>query len=669
MDDHSFDPDRLVGTEVVQRYRLKASVATGANAAIFDAWDEEARRHVTVKMIRPELTERSGFSESFSAALDRSSTISHPQLVALFDWGIHTLPVEAGSATGRRSAFTVTERLDGGSLRAVFDRGRRLTPSQALQVGLDICHALAEVHRHGLVHAEVTPAKVLFGADGRARLADLGPAGLLNSMAWDEPSGLDNHVALYASPEQAQGGMPTAFSDVYALSLVLVEALTGSTPFRTDSANATLAARVDRLLPVTAELGPLATVLEHAARPDPDDRSTAVEFGLELVGAARRLPRPEPLSLVLSAPPTNRTIHDEPALAVTEVNAAGASRIPDVEHAPVPPVEPAGIEESSDSGDRPTSSSGVPERVSAVRRPRWALPTTAAVVVVLAVLLARWALITPSHEIPVLTGRVEAEALNIITPFGWDVTIKRERSDIEPEVGTIIATSPVAGIVLAEGEPMTMVVSEGPLLRELPEITGVGEADAVAALTAVGFAPFIETMPNEVIPAGEVISWSVPDDTTLVGGDEAEPGMTVIVVVSSGPAPRSVPDLIGSIVGVARAQLVADGLRIVEDEGVHDDSIPVGQILSQSPAPGSALERGGSVVVTVSLGPDVVTFPSLPTEVSFVDAQRLLIDAGFIVELTLGASDGVVESVSIDGEAPTVGGTYPRDTRVDVVAV
>lgn len=633
---------------------------------VFDAWDGETRQYVTVKLIRPHLTERYGFIDSFRVAMQESATVSHPQLVALFDSGIHTLGDDSGSDAGRRVAFTVTERLEGGSLRDLFDRGRRLSQSQTLQLGLDLCHALAEVHRRGLVHAELTPAKILFGADGHARLADLGSAGVLNAQAWAEPSGLDNHVALYASPEQAAGGAPTAASDVYALSLVLVEALTGAVPFRTDSTNTTLAARIDRLLPVTAELGPLATVLEHAARPDHSDRATAIQFGLELVGAARRLPRPEPLDLVMAAAPVDPEAEDEPAVIVTEATP--------VVSAPDPPAEVAEAPIESPAVEPPAEHvpglQGSPAPTAPItRRPRWVLPVVAGVAVVLAVLVARWLLVTPTHEVPVLAGRAEAEAVNLITPFGWELTVERERSDSVPEAGSVIRTAPVAGTVLAEGDPILMVVSEGPVLRPLPEITGAVEGDALAALTSAGFEPFVETMANEVIPVGEVISWSVPDDTTLLEGDEAEPGTTVIVVVSAGPAPRVVPDLVGSIVGVARAQLVADGLRIIEAEGIYDDEIPVGEILSQSPEPGLSIERGESVTVTVSLGPDVVTFPSLPADISFTDAQRLLIDAGFTVELGLGAADGTVESATIDGEAPDVGATYPRGTRVELVAV
>ena len=674
MEDLNLHPEDLIGSDVAGRYRLTSLVSAGANSVVTDAWDLEARRYVTVKLVRPELTARPGFIESFSVAMEGSAAVTHPQLVALFDWGLNTFGGAAGSFAHRRCAFTVTERLDGGSLRDLFDRGRMLSHSQALQIGLDLCHALAEVHRRGLVHAELTPAKILFGADGHARLGDLGLAGVLNAMAWAEPSGLDNHVAAYASPEQAVGSMPTAASDVYALSLVLVEALTGSTPFRTDSANATLAARVDRLLPVTAELGPLATVLEHAARPDVTDRSSAVEFGLELVGAAKRLPRPDPLPLVHTPAPAAPP-RDDDDVTVLPV-AAAVSSPPPTPSEPAVPVAPTPAQPSPVAAPAPVAEPTVVlAEVPAVpttqvtRRPRWVAPVIAGLVVVLAVLGARWLLVTPTHEVPVLAGRVEAEAMNAITPFQWEVTIERERSDLEPTAGNVIRTAPVAGTVLAEGEFLTIVVSDGPLLRELPETTGRTQDEALSLLESSGFVPFVETMANEVIPDGEVISWSLPDDTTLVAGDAAEPGSTVILVVSSGPAPRTVPDLVGEIVGIARARLVGDGLRIVEGEGIYDDVIPAGQILSQDPLPGSMLERGGSVTVTVSLGPDVVTFPSLPRDVSFVDAQRLLIDAGFTVELALGAADGTVESVAVDGEAPDVGATFPRGTRVDVVAV
>ncbi len=77
-----------------------------------------------------------------------------------------------------------------------------------------------------------------------------------------------------------------AKTDVYALSLCLIEAITGSVPFAGDSTVSTLAARVGKLMPVTADMGSLAAVLERAGRPEPEDRWTAAEFGAALVQAA-----------------------------------------------------------------------------------------------------------------------------------------------------------------------------------------------------------------------------------------------------------------------------------------------------------------------------------------------------------------------------------------------
>ena len=138
----------------------------------------------------------------------------------------------------------------------------------------------------------------MFGDDRRLRVVDFGIAELLGADAWDNPANVPTHVARYASPEQALGMEVDAKTDVYALSLSLIEAVTGSVPFAGDSTNSTLALRVGKLMPVSADLGSLAAVLERAGRPDSEDRSTAAEFGRGLVQAAETLPRPEPIPLI-----------------------------------------------------------------------------------------------------------------------------------------------------------------------------------------------------------------------------------------------------------------------------------------------------------------------------------------------------------------------------------
>jgi serine/threonine-protein kinase len=167
-----------------------------------------------------------------------------------------------------------------------------------LLVGLDVCRGLDYAHKRNLVHGAISPGNLLFGLDQRVRIADFGLARLLAAVAWADPSKLAVDVARYASPEQALGGPVEPKSDVYSLCLTLVESVTGRVPFTADTTVATLSARVDKLMPVSADLGALASVLERAGRPRPADRATAAEFGRGLVQAAEKMPRPAPIPIV-----------------------------------------------------------------------------------------------------------------------------------------------------------------------------------------------------------------------------------------------------------------------------------------------------------------------------------------------------------------------------------
>ena len=210
--------------------------------------------------------------------------------MAIFDWG-----------ADQHVPYLVLEYLGGGSLRAMLDRGRLLSPSQALMVGLEASRGLDYAHRRDLVHRDIKPANLLFGEDRRLRIADFGLARAIADAAWTEPAGVLLGTARYASPEQAKGEPVNGKSDVYSLALTLVESVTGEVPFAGETTVATLMNRLDRLMPVSAELGPLASVIERAGRPDPAERSTAAELGQGLITAAEKLPRPAPLALVTTS--------------------------------------------------------------------------------------------------------------------------------------------------------------------------------------------------------------------------------------------------------------------------------------------------------------------------------------------------------------------------------
>ena len=231
--------DGLEGRTLADRYRIETVVSTGAYTIITVALDQTNHQPITLKIVRPELVGRPGFDDDFVRHCKSGAALTHPNIASILDWG----PVELapGADDPQATWFWTGEYLAGGSLRDLLDRGRTLEPSQALVVGLEACRALDLAHQRGIVHTEITPSKLVFGDDRRLRVVDFGIAELLGADAWENPANVPTHVARYASPEQALGMEIDAKTDVYALSLSLIEAVTGSVPFAGDSTNSTLA--------------------------------------------------------------------------------------------------------------------------------------------------------------------------------------------------------------------------------------------------------------------------------------------------------------------------------------------------------------------------------------------------------------------------------------------
>lgn len=219
--------------------------------------------------------------------------MSHPNVLRLTSFG-------RALVRGVERAYIVHERLTGGSLQDMIDRGRLLSPSQALVVGLEVCRALDYAHKRGMLHHDLRPSSIVFGEDRKARVTDFGVSSVIAEQAWADVATVSQERARYCAPEQAQGEPFDEKADVYALALVLVEAVTGSVPFLGDSVVGTLSARVDKLFPVSADLGGLAAVLDKAGRSDHLNGRVPPRWDA-LVQVGPTLPRPTQIPIVSSA--------------------------------------------------------------------------------------------------------------------------------------------------------------------------------------------------------------------------------------------------------------------------------------------------------------------------------------------------------------------------------
>jgi eukaryotic-like serine/threonine-protein kinase len=264
------------------RYELGPVVGQGGSGDVYRATDRSLRRPVAVKMLH-EGDASAHRAARFEREIGLQAELHHTSLIPLLD---------AGLDGGRR--YLVMPLILGTTLadRIVFGR---LAGPEAQAVGAALAGALDRIHTHGFVHRDVKPSNVLLAHDGHVFLADLGIA---SRHGEPDPTAAPNlsltGTAAYLPPEQVENGTIEYPGDVYALGLVLLEALTGVRAYRGTVLEQALA-RLWRQPEIPASLGRgWSDLLGAMTARDPAQRPRAdrlVEVLESLGGSALALPR------------------------------------------------------------------------------------------------------------------------------------------------------------------------------------------------------------------------------------------------------------------------------------------------------------------------------------------------------------------------------------------
>ena len=634
------DSEALIGKVIVGRYRIE-SLRSDSSAAVkvYEADDLRHNKKVSVRLMTTRslidldagLIDEPSALASYKELMQQLFAMNHPTLVCIDDWGDTVIE-------GVRHAFNVTEFYGQGTLREFLDRGRRLSPSQALVVGIDVCRALHHAHQNGFVHGDVRPANLIFGDDARVRLTGLGT----KRSASAEQMSLEQ--AKYAAPEIGLGLVPNGQTDIYSLAITLLESITGDVPFVGESVAITLANRVDKLLPVSADMGPIAAPIERAGRPLADERGTALELGQALAQIADKMPRPLPIDTIV--PKKFEDVITRPHPITNASEAVATQVVEQVEVvAPVPPI----VIESPRTRQR-------------LRR-LFAVAAVGALAIVGVV--GFQALTKKSFVVPDLSGVAEAEARNSIATNEWEIIIRAERTN-DVEFGFVIRTEPAAGESLKQGDALVMYVSEGAPLGVLVEVVGDSREVAVGKLTNQGLTVSATEEPSDSVPIGNVISWTVAKQPSLVAGDQVLQDTLINIVVSSGPALRTVPLIVGLKLEEATALVTELGLVLGSSPDGFSSEVAVGLIGAQAPPPGQLVPKDSTIVYSISTGPDLVVLPNI-VGINFVESEKRLLEAGFVVGEVSGRKSYRMKSASVKGVAVNNGDMVPRGSVIDMV--
>ncbi|MCX2964869.1 Stk1 family PASTA domain-containing Ser/Thr kinase [Gordonia sp. Z-3] len=625
------------------RYELGETLGFGGMSEVHFARDLRLHRDVAIKVLRADLARDPTFYLRFRREAQNAAKLNHPTIVQVFDTG------EAETEDGPLP-FIVMEYVDGDTLRDVLRSNGPVSPRQAMTWMADVAAAMDFSHRNGIVHRDMKPANVMIDKAGAVKVMDFGIARAMSdtTSTMTQTSAVMG-TAQYLSPEQARGIKVDPRSDIYSMGCVLFELLTGEPPFTGDSPVAVAHQHVheDPAWPssIREEIPPaLDSVVLKAMSKNPANRyQSAADLRSDLIKVLAG-GRPSAPMLMSDADRTEfidstarRSLTDSgPRRAVS----GGSHRREDDTGDVDPPVR------------RRRLGLIVGTAVAAV-----------IALVAGLLLWSPWGSDTAAQiPVPAVVGKTSAEARDSLEAAGFTVQ-ELEEPSLEVAAGSATRSTPAENVLAAEGSEITLYISTGPQRHQMPDLRGQTPDEATEALRVLGFsnvrtdrvdstgelkdkvvgttppvgaeAPVngavvvhVGNGPKEItvpdvtgqtedeartvleqvglqvvsvagdseLPAGQVVS-SSPS-----AGETVEQGTTVQIVVSRGNM-FVMPNLRGQTLQQVRASLAdagwGDGTLNRTDRNVPITSPDNDKVLSQTPAPGSRVRKGGSVSVVI----------------------------------------------------------------------
>ena len=612
----------LSGQLIAGRYLAKAFIASGGMASVYRARDQVLEREVALKVIHPHLAKDKSFVEKFRREAKVAASLSHPNLVNVFDQG-----------TDDEIIFLVMEFVPGINLRDALNDFGALTSDRALEILEPLTAGLAAAHEAGILHRDLKPENVFLSDSGTVKLGDFGLAREISSHT---QTGAVVGTAAYLSPELVLRGQADARSDIYSLGVMAFEMLTGKQPYSGDQAVQIAYQHANSQIPAPSSLNPqvpelLDEIVLWATARNPSDRPANAQELLPVISRAKNDIK-RGLTTTFEDFGLTRTITEE------FVAPAGATEV-------------IGEIEYSQDAER---SDGFVKLAKANRRSGRLVVVTTLLAIFVSIGAGWWFSTGPGGQanIPELEGRSLEVAISALEPIGLKITQQQEHN-AEVPVGMVTRTEPIAGTRVAKQSEVIVFVSLGPKQVLVPEPLGLDLEQARQLLVSTGLTPGSETSFYTDTEAGQVFAFSQQTGTSL------NEGSVVDLQVSLGP----IPDVVGNNGTQAAEKLEGLGL-VVTTLQVFSDDVASGQVVSLE-ASLDPLPEAGAVTLNVSKGPEFVAMPNVVGE-TVAAARNALQALGLTVQIDTDQLSTRFGVVKVTRQTPAASSRVRVGTQVTI---
>lgn len=658
-----------VGTYLADRYEIVSKIGAGGMSDVYKAKDHVLGRFVAIKVLRTEFSEDRTFVAKFRTEAQSAAGLEHPNIVNIYD---------VGSEDGLY--FIVMEYVEGITLKTYIEKKGQLTFKESVSIAIQVARGIEAAHNKQITHRDIKPQNIIISTEGKVKVTDFGIARAASSNTISSDVMGSVH---YSSPEQARNGFVDGRSDIYSLGIVMYEMVTGRVPFDGDT---TVAVAIQHLqeeitppstyasnLPISLE-----KIILKCTQKNPDRRYQTIE---DLLADLRKsLVKPNEDFVVIAPLVDNgktKIISQDEIKQIKDQRAVEAPTEPiQTEQVPAYTAYREEPEAEDDDIEDDAEESGLNPKLDKAMTIMGIVALAVIVIVIIYLIVGAMKLINPgkSNEsqttqtetqtesqkasqdtekmivVENVCGQTKEEAQQTLEAQGlYMFEVAQQKSD-QP-AGTVLEQDPTGGSQALEGSTVNVIVAGDQNVDYtddnkdseeekvvVPSVKGYLEKDAVNALNNAGLKVVKNYEYSDSVDAGKVVS------QTPAGGSSVDSGTTVTIVVSQGQKSVNVPSVLGDTKDAASSKLTGEGLKVAVKEA-YSDSVAAGKVISQSIASGKTVPAGTTVTITVSLGPEEVSYSFTKTYA----APEGAVSASY----SLTGSDGV----SYDGGDEDVSGS------------